>query len=337
MGWLFNEDRLVSQPLSHIAAYSANKKTKTIAICDIDKDKLSCASKRYGIKKCYTDYRKMLKNEKVDIVSVCTPTVLHSEICVAAARSGVRAIFCEKPIAASLKEAEDMIAVCDKHNVTLIINHSKRWDSAFEWGKGIIRKKAIGEVCLINAFATVGLFNSGTHMFDLLRYYFGDVESVSGSIIPDKSTDPGARGTIRFRNGLLCFFDSCWREYVFFGMDIYGEKGMLKYNGSIRSRKAFDLFLTKKSGKETGINELRHTDYKAPRWTSPILMAVTNIVNHLEKGEEVMCSGRDGKAALEIALAFHESKGREIMLPLKNKSRRGMPRQTSFTRNGRLK
>ena len=133
MGWLFNEDKLIDQPISHIAAYSINKQTRITAVCDINRERVKSISKQYSIKKVYTDYKRMLANEEIDILSICTPTILHSEICVVAAGYGVKAIFCEKPMAASLQEAEKMIRTCRRNNVKLAINHTKRWDIPFPW------------------------------------------------------------------------------------------------------------------------------------------------------------------------------------------------------------
>lgn len=340
MGWLFNEDKLINQPISHVAAYSMNRRTLITAVCDVDRRRLEGISKKYDIKKAYTDYRKMLANETLDIISICTPTVLHAEICTVAANSGVKAIFCEKPIAISLQEAEGMIDVCRKKNVRLIVNHSRRWDTSYNAVRNILEKGVIGEVDLITAFSTVGLLNGGSHLFDLLRYYFGDVESVTGSIIADGSTDPGGRGSIKFKKGPFCFIDSSFRKYVLFGASIYGDRGMIELSGELRNRKVFSLFIGKKSNNESGIRELAAVNYNVPEWRAPILNAVKNIINSLENGEKILCTGEDGKASLEIALAFHESFKRgekEIFLPLKNKKLKIIPRQTSFTKDGKLK
>ncbi|MBL7068256.1 MAG: Gfo/Idh/MocA family oxidoreductase [Candidatus Omnitrophica bacterium] len=339
MGWLFNEDRLADQPVSHAEAYLLNKKTEFSAVCDLDREKLKGISKKYDIKNIYTDYRKMLKKVDLDIVSIATPTTLHKEVCGAASAAGVRAIFCEKPIAASLEEADEMIRVCKRNKTVLMVNHTRRWDRSFNDVKGMLDKGDIGKVDLIIAFAAAGLMNSGTHLFDILRYYFGDVLSVSGALIPDGSTDPGGRGTVRFKNDILTFFYSGFREYVLFGANIYGQKGMIDLGGQIRRDDAYRLLKAQASRKESGIKELRRANLKSSRWTPPMLNAVRNIVNVLDNKEPPLCTGEDGMATVEVAMAFHESdreKTKKITLPLKDRSLRLIPRETSFTKNGRL-
>ncbi len=340
MGWLFNEDNLAAQPISHIAAYMANERFEVVSVCDIDSARLRRVSMKYAIRRAYADYTEMLARESLDIVSICTPTATHSTICADAARSGLRLIFCEKPISSSLEEADKMISVCKRNNVRLVINHTRRWDTSFCAAKKLLEKGVIGAPSFAASFSQVGLLNGGTHLFDLLRSYFGDVESVSGTIIPDESTDPGGRGLLDFAEGPACFVDACWREYVLFGVDIYGDKGVIRVGGRVRSRDVVGLFIGKKSKNESGIKELEAVSCKMPKWKTPILCAVDNIAGSLRRNEKIACTGEDGRAALEIAMAFHESSRRngiKVALPLKRKNVSIIPRYTSFTRDGMLK
>ena len=339
-GWLFNEDKLAARPVSHMSAYAANKKVEIAALCDIDPRKLRGASRKYGVKKVYSDYRKMLSDETLDIISICTPADSHAEICDAAATSGVRAIFCEKPVACSLKDAEKMIISCKKNGVKLIVNYTRSWDILFNGVRKILAGNFTGKINVVTAFSPVGLLNSGTHMFSLLREYFGDAESVAGSLFPDKSTDPGGTGIITFKNGVQCFFNSSFRDYVLFRIDIYGEKGILEIKGGIRDNEVFRVFIGKKSKAESGVKELEEARYRMDRRIPPLSNAIENIIDNLERRTPIACTGKDAKAALEIALAFHESsrrKGRKLTLPLSNKTLKVIPRETSFTKNGRLK
>ena len=339
MGWIFSEDKLTDQPVSHAEAYIASGRVKITAVCDPDKRRLKGISGKYGIKDAYTDYRDMLRKAELDIVSITAPAALHRDACVAASEAGVRAIFCEKPIALSLKEADEVIKACRKNKTLLAVNHTRRWDRSFNKVKKLLDKGTIGKVDLIVAFAAAGLMNSGTHLFDLLRYYFGDVRSISGSIVPDGSCDPGGKGRILFENGLSAFFDSSFRDYLLFGAALYGRKGMLELTSGIRTKEAYNLFLAEKGQKAGGIKELKKVAQKSLKPPPPMVNAVENIVNALDGKEALLCDGRDGAAALEIALAFHESSkkgGAEVSFPLKNRSLKVAPRQTSFTKDGRL-
>ena len=82
---------------------------------------------RFAVEQLYTDYNEMLAKEQIDILSVCAPPRFHRPMVMAAARSGVKAILCEKPLGLDLREADDMIRICQEHHVVLATNHQRRF------------------------------------------------------------------------------------------------------------------------------------------------------------------------------------------------------------------
>ena len=105
---------------SHLKGYQECSDVKTIIFCDNKK------TEAYGIKVDYSDYMEMVKNEHLDIVSVCTPVETHVEV-VCDIAPYVKAIYCEKPISYSLAAADSMIQACHKYGVILQINHQRRF------------------------------------------------------------------------------------------------------------------------------------------------------------------------------------------------------------------
>ncbi len=131
---------------SHRVIYQQCARTELVALCDIDLWKIP-----WGYQE-YTDYMDMVTNEKLDIVSVCTPPETHCQI-VCDIAPFVKGIYCEKPIATTLEDADKMIEVCRKHNVVLQVNHQRRfYKPVFTFSRGIL--------------------NSGSHAFDLVNYLF---------------------------------------------------------------------------------------------------------------------------------------------------------------------
>lgn len=340
MGFLFDANSTTLDTVSHLGAYTQHPRTRVVAVCDADPSRARDAAARYRVARIYTDYHEMLRSDRYDIVSICLPTPLHAPACIAAAQAGARVVFCEKPIASSLADADAMITACAQHKVLLAVNHSRRWDARFQAARTFLDAQRIGEVSLVHAFAPVGLANSGTHLFDLLRWYFGDVEWVSGILLPDLSTDPGGRGSMRFRSGVHCTVDSSWREYVHFGVEVYGTTGLLRVGGTIHAGKAVELFEASRSTTAAGIAELTEVEYPVPTWSPPIVAAIENIVQSIEGREQLRCTGADGAAALELTLAFHASaraNEERIHLPLRrDTSAHIIPRATSFTKDGQL-
>jgi predicted dehydrogenase len=339
MASLFEEDVLMKRPCTHAGAYAHIKKTKIIAGCDIRKDRLNKFSKMWGVKSLYEDYKKMLKNEDLDIVSLCTHAQDRYEMTIDVAESGVKAIFCEKPFSTNLKNAEKIIKVCNKNDVILYVDHTRRWDLGWKTVKKIIEADEIGDIKVLNGFSTAGLLNGGTHLFDILRFYNGDVDWIDAKLKRDESTDPNGSGFIKFKNSSFGFIDVDFRDYVLFGLDIVGSKGMIKCGGMIRGDKNFELWGSMPSPTQTGLLELKQKEFPVVNGEMPLVNAINDIIESIENGKPPLCSGEDGRAALEIALAFHESDrlNKKIKLPLRNKKLTVIPRETSFTKDGKLR
>src|SRR3989344_3759492 len=259
IGNLFDRDpKIKNKPASHTGCYLAHDNIELIAGCDINNDRLEDFRKDSGIDKLYTDYKEMFDKEDIDILSICTHNDSHRDICLYACEKGVKAIFCEKPMAMSLKECDEMIETCKNNNVHLVIDHTRRFDNSFILAKKLLDSGKIGEIQKVDSYATVGLLNGGSHLFDLLRYYVGDAEWVSGKILHDETTDPGAYGVI-------------------------GSKGILSVGGMIRSGKNIELFKIESSEGESGIYELKEDKIEEVKSLSPYLNAVKNIVEALNK------------------------------------------------------
>jgi len=341
MGQFFEYDtRARKKPCTHAGAYFYLKdKIKLVAVCDLREDRLKIFSENWSFNNLYTDYKKMLKNEKLDIVSICTHAPNHKELVIEAAKSGVKAIFCEKPISTNLKDAQEMIEICKKNNVILYINHTRRFDTQWRKAKEIIDKGGIGEMNVIDSHSSAGLLNGGVHLFDLLGFYNGEVDSVYGKIIKDHDTDPSGIGLLKFKNRSYAFVDIGVRDYVLFQMNMVGSKGNLKIGGMIRGDKTFELGVSEQSPTQSGVMELKKGEFpEIVGGEMPLVNAINEIIESIEKGKKSVSSGEDGLAALEIAMAFYESDflGKSIKLPLHNVDRVVIPRETSYTKEGKL-
>ena len=327
---VFEDDKWREHPCTHAGAYNAIKETEIAAVADINKDRLNTFSKRWGVKSIYEDYKEMLEKEELDIVSVTANTAMHCEITIEAAKSGVKAIFCEKPIATCLEEADEMIKASDRKRVKLIINHTRRWDPCYQKAKEVINKGEIGDLTSITGYFTSGLLIMGTHVFDLFRFFLGDVEWViadtEAKIIEDandyQKTDPSGCGFVHFKNGIAgAVIGSSKKQYLIFEVDIHGTQGRIHIRDNGRT---FELW--------TPDTERKHINYNTPNelileQISPIerknnmIAAVEDVIRAVKQDSEGMCTGRDGRAALELALAFHKSAqegGKKIALPLKD-------------------
>lgn len=193
---------------SHARAWNSNERTELVAAEDIKKETAEKLADQYSIA-AYTDYNEMFEKEEIDIVSICTWQGVRSEITVAAAERGVKGIIGEKPMSASLGEADDMIEACEKNDVKLAIGHHRRFSATNTEIRRLVADGAIGQPIILHhrAKPNAGLLNTGTHAIDGMRYYLSDPETLWVIGQTSRKTDRWERRT-RCEDlcmGLICF------------------------------------------------------------------------------------------------------------------------------------
>lgn len=115
-----------------------------VAVADVNEQFLAQAKEEYGVK-TYTDYIEMIEKEKLDAVSVCVPHFLHATITINAIKAGAH-VLVEKPIAISVKEADEMINAAKKKGVKLAVVFQNRTNPLYQEVKRIIDEEGIGEL-----------------------------------------------------------------------------------------------------------------------------------------------------------------------------------------------
>lgn len=299
----FEGDKTREYPCTHIGAYNLNSKTKVVAISDISKEVLFSFSKKWGIKNTYLNYREMLINESIDIVSVCSDEDSHFQIVIDAAKSGVKLIFCEKPIAKNYVQAMEMVKLCEQNNVRLVINHSRRWHDNFIYVKKRIDSKELGNVVSIHGSYTSGLRVMGTHMIDIMSFLCGPIISISGvkkeKEIKGKleysenfvASDPSYSAIFNFNNDVLGFLEgSCQKKYLLFELDIQLTDGRVSITENGSKIKLWKNY-------QGSLLEVQTSQIKT---SSTIMNAINSNLNCLEYGAKSPSSGKDGAYALEI-------------------------------------
>jgi len=138
----------------HAAGYEASPECEIIAAADISQGNLDAFLGEHDVPRGYLDYREMLHEEGLDIVSVCTWPHLHAQMVVDAAESGVKAIHAEKPMAPTWGEAKRMARVCDERGVQLTFNHQRRFGAPFRRAKALLDRGAIGQLLRVEAFTS---------------------------------------------------------------------------------------------------------------------------------------------------------------------------------------
>lgn len=156
------------------------------AACDIKQDRLEIIKER-GFK-CYDSADKLLKDDGVNTVLLTVPNYLHKEMAVKAANAG-KHIICEKPVALSITELDEMIKAAEENDVIFTVHQNRRWDRDFQIVKEVYEKKLLGNVfavesCLHSAngfmhewhlykkFGGGMMYDWGVHLLDQILYLF---------------------------------------------------------------------------------------------------------------------------------------------------------------------
>jgi len=306
IGSLFDEDPKRKAVWSHAGAYLASHKVEIIAGADTDSNRLDKFSRRCPHAGLYQDYREMLSDNRLDIVSICTPTASHFKIFSRATSSDIKAVFCEKPIAARVEDARRMVAASRTKNIILAVNHTRRWDPRYLRVKEYIDQGRIGEVRSITGNYSDKVFMVGTHLVDTIRLYGGDIDWVVGEGSNLDSDDPGISGLLSFKNGARGFIiDNGKRENLIFEIDVLGAQGRVRI---IDNGYHTEFLHFEKSDRFSGYRELKRQPLKKLKTgKSPLAAAIGNIIECIEKGGEPACTGEDGLKALETTAALCKS------------------------------
>jgi len=321
IGCGFDEDFKRTYVSTHARAYLSVPGIELAALCDSDDAKLQKYAARFGVPKQYTNYEGMFRNEKLDVVSVCTPGISHLDIIRAALDSGVRGIFCEKPIADSLEAAGEIVTLSVSRNVPILIGHQRRFDPMHQQLSRFVRDDGLGRVQQVTCYYTAGVANTGSHLFDLLRLYLGDCVWAEGRLntsAPSNPDDPNIDGWLGFAGGTTVAIQGCdVSAYTIFEIVLMGTKGRLRI--SSHGFKA-EFEEARESVRYSGYREL----FAAPlpvqgEFSLNLLpMGVSHLVSCMHSGAHPTSSAEDGRAALEIICALRQSalgRGKRIILP----------------------
>ncbi|MDD5072708.1 MAG: Gfo/Idh/MocA family oxidoreductase [Candidatus Omnitrophica bacterium] len=304
IGFRFSLDPLRKGVWSHVAAYEKSGYTRLAGAVEIDPGTVRLFKERHKKVPVFGSVSELMRKTSPEIVSICTPTATHYPILKELSRSGVKAVFCEKPVASSLREAREMVNLCRKKGILLAVNHTRRWESGYLAAKKAIDGGRIGKVTAVNCLYPAQVFNIGTHLFDIVRFLISaDPETVSGVSFDPGKQDPGVSGWMIFNGKIPCTINVLnKRENLVFEVDIIGDKGRVKIteNGG-----KLDLSVFRKSRRYSGYMELTPAPARPLPRKDRFIEAVDDIAKVLmHRKRSVNCSGEDGLIALSMSQAL---------------------------------
>ncbi len=279
----------------------------------------------------YPGFEAMLAD--VDIVDICTPTHLHHQMVLKAAAAG-KDIICEKPLARTVAQGQEMIAACEAAGVKLFVAHVVRFFPEYAQAKAMVASGDIGEPAVLrlsrgtfrpkkavdNWFVDVE--KSGGMMFDLMihdldyaRWVAGEVESVFAKNItstqPDAPVDHGLV-ILKHRNGAISQVEGSWAyppPMFRTRFEIATSDGWLEFDSGKTATIGLYLHQTNTEAPDVPLPS-------SPMSESPYTTQIKSFYNAITQNTPVPVTATDGLAAVQIALAAIESTqtGRAVYL-----------------------
>ncbi|MDQ0973682.1 UDP-N-acetylglucosamine 3-dehydrogenase [Neobacillus niacini] len=314
----------------HLPEYKSNKNVEIVAVCDINEERALAVAEKYDVK-AYTNYQELLSSGSVDAVSVCTPNYLHAPISIAALNAGLH-VLCEKPMATSKQEAEEMIAAANESGKKLMIGHNQRFVPSHQKARKLIESGEIGKIYSFRTSfghggpegwsvdgkeswffqkekAFVGAMGDlGVHKTDLLRYVLGEEITEVGSFVETSAkdfadVDDNAVCVLKTESGIIGTLAASW-AYVSKEDNstiIYGEKAILR----LEDDPINSLVVQYVNGEVVNyqLGKIQSNDEGGQNNSRVIEKFVESILHD----QEPPVSGEEGKKSLEVILAALES------------------------------
>jgi scyllo-inositol 2-dehydrogenase (NAD+) len=309
-------------------------RAELVAVADIDREAASKVAASHSIEYWFDNYQDLLKIEAIRGVVIAASTSVHTEIIVGAAEAG-KDIFCEKPVALTLKETDIALKAVEKTKVKFQAGFMRRFDGGYMVAKKKIEEGKIGKpvsfksisrdpMCPRLDYARVSgglIMDMAIHDFDLARWLMeSEVKRVcaeGGRLVFDqlREADDIDNATINmlFSNGSLGNVEVS--RNALYGYDIRTE--VLGSEGGIMigyARHTPVVLLTKKGATYDFV------PYIMERFGEAYINELNYFVDCIYNGQNPTVTGQDGRAALEIALAATQSykEARPIEIPLAN-------------------
>lgn len=206
-----------------IGAWKEIEGAECVALFNRTKSKAEELAKRFGVPRVYDDAEELLKNEKIDFIDIITDVDTHEKFTLLGAKYGVD-VICQKPLAPSFDAAKRMMKATSEAGVRFYVHENYRWQPQIRRMKEILDSGIIGKPFRCNSLwntafplfetqpflATIEQFaltDQGSHQFDVLRFLFGEADSIYTQIQTVNPTIKGedvATSLLRMKNGMVC-------------------------------------------------------------------------------------------------------------------------------------
>jgi predicted dehydrogenase len=300
-----------------------------VALYNRTLSKAEALAARYDVPNVYDDAQKLIDNEKIDFVDIITDVDTHAPLTLMAARKGIT-VICQKPMAAKLPLAQEMVSACERSGVPLFIHENWRWQLPIRRVKEILNSGVIGKafkarVTFCSGFPVFEnqpflagldefiLTDIGSHILDTCRFLFGEVETLfchTATITPKIKGEDVANVFMKMKNGISCYAEMSYAsilEYEPFPQTfllIEGERG------SIQLTKEYSIHVTTRKGTEVITATPKMYSWLDPKYAvvhASIVDCNRDILLGLQGKHQAETTGADNLQTVKLVHAAYAS------------------------------
>lgn len=335
--------------VNHMKA-ALNNNLDIVAVCDIDKEKMEAILEKNNLQenksiKRYIDYKKMIDEEKPELVSIATESGIHAEIALHCIKHGVNVII-EKPMAMSIEDADKIVELSEKKNVKVSACHQNRFNIAIQELRKAVEADRFGKISHGSIHVRWNrdhgyydqaswrgtweqdggaLMNQCIHGIDLLRWMMGDeIDEVFGATRQQfhdylEAEDVGM-AVVKFKNGAIGTIEGTTNVYpknLEETLYIFGENGTVKIGGT--STNNIDVWdFSDETEEDIQKKELKEATSNVYGNGHTSLFA--DVVDAIENDRKPYVDAVAGRNALELVLSIYKSQktGDVVKYPLEN-------------------
>ena len=328
---------------NHFEALARLEGMEVVAVADHDRARAEAIGEERGVP-AFGSLDDMLAAVPSDLVVICTPSGLHPQHGITAARAG-RHVLTEKPMAISLEAADELVQACDAAGVHLFVVKQNRLNPPIQLLKRAVEKGRFGRIYMANVtvrwtrpqeyydaepwrgtweFDGGALMNQASHYVDLMQWLVGPVESVMAKTATQarriEAEDSGV-AVLKFRSGALGVLEVSVLTYprnLEGSITLLGERGSVKIGGTAVNRVEHwsfadydddDKLVDAASTSPPTVYGFGHEGY------------YRNVLSVLRGEAQPDTDGRAGRKSLELILGIYESAktGRDVPIPMRTR------------------
>ena len=309
-------------PYSIAGACKTLDRLELVAGADILEEKRKAFRERWGVTALYEDYMEMIEQEQPDMAAICTKGELHAEMAIRVAEAGVPMVYLEKAMACSMKEADLVLATCQKHNTLLNTGVLRRFDNRYHKARELVEAGEIGDVKAVVHYGSAGLLHGHIHSIDTIMYLLGDPEakSVWGELKPRNmkiennrlDKDPAAIYQIEFEGGAEAWTVSAGM----WDFEIWGTAGCIR-----GSNNGIDWSIRKPYKLSERHTIFRETEFPAIEPKSATAACLEDLVDAYEEKRPTIGNAEVTHRVTELCFAIAEShiQNKRIKPPMANR------------------